>query len=88
MRCPHWIRTRSRSHVRQALQQRLQHALEAGIEAERIVMDPGFGFGIVFDQNYSLLAGLEELTTLGQPLLVGVSRKGFLGRTLAPLYGG
>ena len=75
-------------HVRQALQQRLQQALEAGIEAERIVIDPGFGFGIVFDQNYSLLAGLEELSTLGQPLLVGVSRKGFLGRTLAPLHGG
>jgi dihydropteroate synthase len=74
--------------VRQALQERLQQAQDAGIEPERVVIDPGFGFGIVFDQNYSLLANLEELSTLGRPLLVGVSRKGFLGRTLAPLHGG
>jgi dihydropteroate synthase len=75
-------------HVRKALAQRLQHALEAGIERERIVLDPGFGFGILFDQNYSLLAGLEDLATMGQPLLAGPSRKGFLGRTLAPLNNG
>jgi dihydropteroate synthase len=74
--------------VKQGLQERLQGALEAGIERERIVLDPGFGFGIVFEQNYSLLAGLSELTALGQPLLAGVSRKGFLGRTLSPLYKG
>ena len=52
------------------------------------MIDPGFGFGIIFDQNYSLLAGLEELSGLGQPLLAGVSRKGFLGRTLASLHKG
>ena len=57
--------------VRQALQQRLKQALEAGIERERIVLDPGFGFGIILEQNYSLLAGLEELSGLGQPLLGG-----------------
>ena len=45
-----------------------------------IVLDPGFGFGIIADQNYSLLAGLDELGGLGQPLLAGVSRKGFLGK--------
>jgi dihydropteroate synthase len=54
----------------------------------RIVLDPGFGFGKAYDRNYSLLAGLAELSSLGQPLLVGVSRKGFLARTLAPLYEG
>jgi dihydropteroate synthase len=75
-------------HVKQALQQRLQGAQEAGIARESIVLDPGFGFGIILEQNYALLAGLEDLAGLGQPLLTGVSRKGFLGRTLAPLYGG
>jgi dihydropteroate synthase len=74
--------------VKQELAERLQTALEAGIERERIVLDPGFGFGKAYDRNYSLLAGLAELSSLGQPLLVGVSRKGFLGRTLAPLYQG
>jgi dihydropteroate synthase len=74
--------------VRQALAQRLQQALEAGIEREQIVLDPGFGFGIIHDQNYSLLAGLEDLGTLGQPLLAGPSRKSFLGKTLAPLNKG
>jgi dihydropteroate synthase len=74
--------------VRQGLQQRLQEALEAGIERQRIVLDPGFGFGILLEQNYALLAGFEKLSTLGQPLLAGVSRKTFLGRTLSHLYQG
>jgi dihydropteroate synthase len=73
-------------HVRQALQQRLDEALKAGIEREQIVLDPGFGFGVIAEQNYSLLAGLDELISLGQPLLAGVSRKGFLGKALARLY--
>jgi dihydropteroate synthase len=74
--------------VRRGLHQRLQGALDAGVERERIVLDPGFGFGIMLEQNYALLAGLEELGGLGQPLLAGVSRKTFLGRTLSPLYQG
>jgi dihydropteroate synthase len=74
--------------VRRGLKQRLEQALDAGIERERIVLDPGFGFGILLEQNYALLAGLEELSSLGQPLLAGVSRKTFLGRTLAQLYDG
>jgi dihydropteroate synthase len=74
--------------VKQELQQRLQHALGAGMEREQIVLDPGFGFGKVYDQNYFLLAGLAELSSLGQPLLAGVSRKRFLGRTLSALYQG
>jgi dihydropteroate synthase len=74
--------------VKQELKQRLQAAQKAGIERERIVLDPGFGFGKAYEQNYRLLAGLEELSRLGQPLLAGVSRKAFLGRTLAPLYNG
>jgi dihydropteroate synthase len=74
--------------VRQALYQRLEKALKAGIKQDQIVLDPGFGFGIIADENYSLLAGLDELTSLGQPLLAGVSRKGFLGKALSRLYKG
>jgi dihydropteroate synthase len=75
-------------HVKAALQECLKRAQNEGIARERIVLDPGFGFGIILEQNYSLLAGLEDLAALGQPLLAGVSRKKFLGRTLAPLYNG
>jgi dihydropteroate synthase len=76
------------SLVKQELQQRLEQAQQAGIGRERIVLDPGIGFGKAFDRNYFLLAGLEEFSRLGQPLLAGVSRKAFLGRTLAPLNHG
>lgn len=73
--------------VKRELAQRLNAAIAAGIEPNRIVLDPGFGFGKMQDANYPLLRGLPELATLGQPLLAGVSRKSFLGHTLAPLYG-
>jgi dihydropteroate synthase len=76
------------SLVKQELQQRLEQARQAGIGGERIVLDPGIGFGKTYDRNYFLLAGLEEFSRLGQPLLAGVSRKAFLGRTLAPLNHG
>jgi dihydropteroate synthase len=67
-------------HVKAALQQRLDTALKAGIDHDRIVLDPGFGFGIIAGENYSLLAGLDGLSELRQPLMAGVSRKGFLGK--------
>jgi dihydropteroate synthase len=70
-------------HVMEALRQRLYAALKAGIEREQIVLDPGFGFGIIAGENYSLLAGLDNLRSLGQPLLAGVSRKGFLGKDVS-----
>jgi dihydropteroate synthase len=70
------------------LQWSLSAAQKAGVARERIVLDPGFGFGKILEQNYSLLAGLENLASLGHPLLAGVSRKRFLARTLAQLYGG
>jgi dihydropteroate synthase len=73
--------------VKRELGQRLSVAIAAGIAPEHIVLDPGFGFGKMQDANYPLLRGLPELATLGQPLLAGVSRKSFLGHTLAPLYG-
>ena len=74
--------------VRRELGERLQAALDAGIARKRIVLDPGYGFGKRFDENYALLARQAELRELGQPLLAGVSRKSFLARTLRPLYGG
>jgi dihydropteroate synthase len=66
----------------------LQAALDAGVERQRIMLDPGYGFGKSFEENYPLLAHQDELAALGQPLLAGVSRKSFLGRTLAPLHDG
>jgi dihydropteroate synthase len=66
----------------------LDLAAKAGIAAETIVLDPGYGFGKRFEENFALLARQAELLRLGRPLLAGVSRKSFLGRTLAPLHGG
>ncbi|WP_263373743.1 dihydropteroate synthase [Granulicella aggregans] len=63
-------------------------ASHAGVARERIVVDPGFGFGKKGDENYTLLAGLEELRELGLPVLSGTSRKGFLGASLKHLHGG
>lgn len=58
-------------------------ARRAGIANSQIVLDPGIGFGKSYAQNYQLIAGLAELRKLGFPLLVGTSRKGFIGATLA-----
>lgn len=74
--------------VKRELAERLRVALGAGIPQERIVLDPGYGFGKRFEENYSLLARQVELRELGQPLLAGLSRKSFLARTLGPLHGG
>jgi dihydropteroate synthase len=57
--------------------------IAAGIQREHIVLDPGFGFGKSFDENYPLLAHLDELHKLGFPVLAGTSRKSFIGRSLA-----
>lgn len=70
--------------VAHELKHRLQFAVEAGVGREHVVLDPGFGFGKAFEQNYVLLAGLEKLAALNQPLAAGVSRKSFLARHLAP----
>jgi dihydropteroate synthase len=74
--------------VRDGLTASLAMAERAGMAAEAVVLDPGYGFGKRFDENYTLLARQAELLALGRPLLAGVSRKSFLGRTLASLYGG
>ena len=65
------------------LAQRLEAATTAGIERNKIVLDPGFGFGKRLDENYPLLAHFDQLRQFNLPLLVGASRKGFLAHTLA-----
>lgn len=74
--------------VLRGLANSLATAERAGVLKDSIVLDPGYGFGKRFGENYTLLARQAELLTLGCPLLAGLSRKSFLGHTLAPLYGG
>ncbi len=74
--------------VFEGLRGRLHVALAAGVGFESIALDPGYGFGKAFDANYALLAGQPSLLELGRPLVAGVSRKSFLGRTLGRLHGG
>jgi dihydropteroate synthase len=69
--------------VKRDLREWADVALMAGMKRERIVLDPGFGFGKNFEQNYPLLKRFEEFHQLRYPLLVGVSRKSFIGRALA-----
>jgi dihydropteroate synthase len=76
------------AEVRSGLAESLLRAYEAGVVAERIVLDPGYGFGKRFDENFALLARQAKLLKLGRPLLSGVSRKSFLGRALAEVNGG
>jgi dihydropteroate synthase len=76
------------SMVRYGLAASLEIARRAGIVQDAVVLDPGYGFGKRFGENYSLLARQNELLALGRPLLAGLSRKSFLGRTLASLHGG
>ncbi len=69
--------------VKRELREWAEAAVLAGVRRERIALDPGFGFGKNFEQNYPLLARFQDLQSLGFPLLAGTSRKSFLGRTLA-----
>jgi dihydropteroate synthase len=67
------------AEVLEFLEQRVSHALAAGIARERITIDPGIGFGKSAEHNLELLSRLEEITALGLPVLIGPSRKSFLG---------
>jgi dihydropteroate synthase len=69
--------------VKRELKDWAEKAVLAGVRRERIVLDPGFGFGKSFDENYPLLAKFSDLQAAGFPLLAGTSRKSFIGRTLA-----
>ncbi len=70
------------SEVRDHLAHRRDALLAAGIDRRRIALDPGIGFGKTHQHNLTLLAHCHELHTLGCPLLVGHSRKGFIGKVL------
>jgi dihydropteroate synthase len=72
--------------VRNGLAESLTLAETAGITSESIVLDPGYGFGKRLNENYALLARQSELLSLNRPILAGLSRKSFLGHTLAPLF--
>jgi dihydropteroate synthase len=69
--------------VKRELRDRAEAAVIAGIKRERLVLDPGFGFGKNREENYPLLKRFEELHQIRYPLLAGVSRKSFVGRALA-----
>jgi dihydropteroate synthase len=71
--------------VFEGLCERLASAEASGVLSERILVDPGFGFGKIDGENMVLLAGIGRLHELGRPLLVGLSRKGFLGRAVRAL---
>lgn len=70
------------SEVRTELQERIAVAMEAGINANRIILDPGVGFAKTPAHNWALLSGIDEVTSLGHRVLVGASRKRFLGELL------
>lgn len=74
--------------IRDGLSLRLAIAQDAGIGPASIVLDPGYGFGKNFDENYVVLARQAELLSLARPLLAALSRKSFLGHTLSSLHGG
>ena len=69
--------------VKRELREWVEAAVLAGVRRERIAVDPGFGFGKNFEQNYPLLARFQELQSLGFPMVAGTSRKSFIGRMLA-----
>ena len=66
--------------VKSFLAERLQFSLDQGVDEERIWLDPGIGFGKTLEHNLELLRRLSELRDLGRPLLVGTSRKSFIGK--------
>jgi dihydropteroate synthase len=69
--------------VTRGLRESIAKAQRAGVARSQIILDPGIGFGKSFAQNYELLAKLPQLAQLGHSILVGTSRKGFLGATIA-----
>ena len=68
------------SDVKAFLEERMKAAIAAGVREERIQLDPGIGFGKTLEHNLELLRRLDELAALGRPIVIGTSRKSFLGR--------
>jgi dihydropteroate synthase len=70
------------AEVGEFLRSRMEFAIQAGVGPEQIILDPGIGFGKELDHNLTVLRGLSALGSLGRPLLVGLSRKTFIGKIL------
>jgi dihydropteroate synthase len=68
--------------VKEFLSERVQYAIDRGAAPENIVIDPGIGFGKTLEHNLTLMRGLSSLRSLGPPILVGASRKAFIGKIL------
>ncbi len=68
------------SEVRSFLEERLAHAVAEGVPEERVLLDPGIGFGKTVEHNLELLRRLDEIVAIGRRVVVGASRKSFLGR--------
>ncbi|MGL5693452.1 MAG: dihydropteroate synthase [Peptostreptococcaceae bacterium] len=68
--------------MKESLQESIDMALEAGVKKDKIVLDPGIGFGKTFEQNLEVLRRLNELNDLGYPVLLGTSRKSVIGNVL------
>jgi dihydropteroate synthase len=68
--------------IQRVLREATQVALDAGVPRERVWIDPGIGFGKTADHNWEVIRRLRELTELGQPILIGTSRKSFIGKLL------
>lgn len=73
------------AEVRGFLTERIETAVKAGIPRDRILIDPGFGYGKGVKQNLELLRGLGELRSLGQPIVISTSRKATIGKVLGDL---
>jgi dihydropteroate synthase len=70
------------AEIKRFLRASVSAAMAAGVPRERILVDPGIGFGKTADQNWEVMRRLEELRELGQPVLIGTSRKSFIGKLL------
>jgi dihydropteroate synthase len=68
------------SSVRNFLEERMEFAVGRGVAPEQIALDPGIGFGKTDEHNLALLRGIPQLAASGRPVLIGASRKGFIGR--------
>ena len=75
------------AEVKQYLQERTELALKTGISKHNIILDPGIGFGKLLEHNLTLLANLESLVELGYPILLGTSRKRFIGEIMGEKKG-
>jgi dihydropteroate synthase len=70
------------AEIKRFLREATSRALAAGVPRERVLIDPGIGFGKTADHNWEVMRRLEELKELGFPILIGTSRKSFIGKLL------